>query len=189
MATDRPADGPPAHETFSVADLARAGGREFEIALEASERKSLAAELSLLDVPALRLKGRLSPADRDGWDLEARLLATVVQPCVVSLDPVTTRIDEKVIRRYRRELPDDDATGEIELPDDDTLERLEPRIDPRRVLTEALALALPLYPRAETAELGEAVFTEPGKAALTDDDAKPLAGLAKLRQQMEQDPE
>jgi uncharacterized metal-binding protein YceD (DUF177 family) len=48
------------------------------------------------------------------------------------------------------------------------------------VLTEALALALPLYPRADGAEDGSLAVTEPGKAAMTDDEARPFANLAEL---------
>ena len=44
----------------------------------------------------------------------------------------------------------------------------------------ALALALPLYPRAAGVELGEAVFTEPGLAPLREGDLKPFAALAGL---------
>jgi uncharacterized metal-binding protein YceD (DUF177 family) len=54
-------------------------------------------------------------------------------------------------------------------------------IDVSAVMAEALALHLPLYPRAGGADLGEAVFTEPGLAPMRDEDAKPFAGLAGLR--------
>jgi len=47
-------------------------------------------------------------------------------------------------------------------------------------MAEALALALPLYPRAPDADLGEAVFTTPGQAPMTHEAAKPFAGLADL---------
>ncbi|MGB1722615.1 MAG: DUF177 domain-containing protein, partial [Paracoccaceae bacterium] len=40
-------------------------------------------------------------------------------------------------------------------------------------------------PRAHGADLGEAVFTEPGKAAMRDEDTRPFAGLAALREQLE----
>ena len=52
------------------------------------------------------------------------------------------------------------------------------------VLAEALALALPDYPRGDEEVIGEQVFTEPGKEAMTDEDAKPFAGLAALRDKL-----
>ncbi|MGE4328055.1 MAG: DUF177 domain-containing protein, partial [Pseudodonghicola sp.] len=71
--------------------------------------------------------------------------------------------------------------AEVEMPEDDTVEPLGTVIDPEAVMIEALELALPLYPRSESAELGEAVFTEPGKQAMRDEDTRPFAALASLR--------
>ena len=53
----------------------------------------------------------------------------------------------------------------------------------------ALVLALPEYPRSEGAELGEAIFTEAGLAPMKDEDARPFAGLAALKDQLKPDPE
>ena len=77
--------------------------------------------------------------------------------------------------------------AEIEMPEDDTQEPLPEVIDLGAVMAEALALALPDYPRAPGAELGEAVFAAPGVAALRDADLRPFAALAKLRPQGEEE--
>ena len=53
-------------------------------------------------------------------------------------------------------------------------------IDVAAIGIEALALALPLYPRARGAEFAEAVFAAPGVAPLKSEDLKPFAGLAAL---------
>ena len=53
-------------------------------------------------------------------------------------------------------------------------------IDLAEVAAEALALALPLYPRAPGAELGTLVAAPDGVAPLSDADLKPFAGLAAL---------
>jgi uncharacterized metal-binding protein YceD (DUF177 family) len=66
------------------------------------------------------------------------------------------------------------------MPEDDSTEALPEVIDAVTVVVEALALALPLYPRAAGVELGEAVFTEPGLAPLREGDLKPFAALAGL---------
>lgn len=145
-------------------------------------RADLAADLDLLDLRKARLEGTLSPAGRDDWLLEARLGATVEQTCVVTLAPVITRIEDPVERRFVQEMPEvPQAEEEIEMPDDDTLEPLGQEISLLSVLREALSLALPPYPRAEGAELGEAVFAEAGKTPLRDEDTKPFAGLAALK--------
>ncbi|MEO0904769.1 MAG: DUF177 domain-containing protein, partial [Pseudomonadota bacterium] len=73
----------------------------------------------------------------------------------------------------------------VEMPDDDTVEALPETLDLAAVMTEALSLALPPYPRSEGADLSNAVFAEPGVTPMTDDDAKPFAGLGALRESLE----
>jgi hypothetical protein len=73
----------------------------------------------------------------------------------------------------------------MEIPDDDTTEALGEVIDAGYVLVEALALALPTFPRAPGAVLAEAEFTAPGTAPLRDEDLKPFAGLAALKAKLE----
>lgn len=147
----------------------------FEIAPEAEGRAAVAEELGIPGVRKLRFAGRLVPEGRRDWRLEAELGATVVQDCVVTLEPVTTRIDEAVLRRYLADLPEPEP-GESEVPEDD-VEPLPQALDLGEVMVEALALALPPYPRAPGVELGEVVATEPGAEPLTEERAKPFAGL------------
>lgn len=159
--------------------LAEPGRRQptpFALAPEAEDRARIAAWLGIPAVRKLRFEGRLVPEGRQDWRLEADLGATVVQDCVVTLDPVTTRIDEKVERRYVAETAPAEA-GEFEMPEDDSVEELPQSLDLVQVMVEALALALPPYPRAEGVELGETVVTEPGSEPLTRESAKPFAAL------------
>jgi len=51
-------------------------------------------------------------------------------------------------------------------------------------MTEALVLALPAFPRAPDAAPGDASVTEPGTAPMTDDAARPFAGLEALRDKL-----
>jgi uncharacterized metal-binding protein YceD (DUF177 family) len=111
--------------------------------------------------------------------LRGRLGATVVQPCVVTLEPVTTRIEAPVERLYQADWVEPEAE-EAESPEDDRIEALPEVLDLGALIEEALALALPLYPRAAGVELGEAIYTEPGAAPLTDEAARPFAGLKGL---------
>ena len=145
----------------------------------ADERKSLAAELGLIALRKLRLTGEITPAGRDAMVLTARLQAEADQPCVVTLAPVRAVIDEPVRRRFVADLPDPEG-DEFEIPEDDTLEAMPEVIDLTEVAAEALALALPLYPRAPGAELGTVVLAPDGVVPLTDADLKPFAGLAAL---------
>lgn len=170
----------PVSRPFRVADLAARKPTRFELTPTDEECILIATLIGVSAVRKLRFKGELRPAGKHDYTLEAELGATVVQPCVVSLAPVTTRITEPVVRRYVADLkyPEGD---EIETPEDDTIEPLPAVIDVGAVMIEALALALPLYPRAEGAELGDAAFTAPGTEPLRDADLRPFAGLAGLK--------
>lgn len=172
--------------SLRVADLSQNAPTAFDLAPDAAEMARIAEDLGLAGLRKLRFAGEIEAHGRRDWLLTGRLGATVVQPCVVTLDPVVTRIDTDVRRLFLAEMPEPEA-AEVEMPEDDTLEPLGDRIDPGAVMREALALALPLYPRKQAADLGEAVFTEPGKRPLTDEDTRPFAGLADLRAQLKKD--
>ena len=163
-----------------LADLATRRATAFTLEPPADERRAVAEALEITGVKKLRFTGQLEPVGRHDWRLQAVLGATVVQDCVVTLEPVSTRIDETVTRNYLADLSQPEA-AETEMPEDDTADPLPAVIDLVAVMIEALALALPLYPRAPGADLGDAVFTEPGLAPMTDEDAKPFAGLGALR--------
>lgn len=162
---------------FRVADLPNRDGLTFRMAPDAENRKALAHELGLQKLRKLVFYGTLRPDGRHDWVLNGMLGATVVQDCVVTADPVTTRIDTAVVRRFLRRMPE--ATGvEAEIPDDDSLEPLGPIIDPGAVMAEVLALELPDYPRCPGAELNSAEFTPDGAAPLR---RNPFSALASLK--------
>ncbi|MGD9864993.1 MAG: DUF177 domain-containing protein [Pseudodonghicola sp.] len=163
-----------------VAELPQTAPTPFDLAPDAEARAALAQELGLSALRKLRFSGRLQARGRRDWLLEAQLGATVVQPCVVTLEPVTSRIDVPVRRLFVAGLADPEG-AEVEMPEDDSIEPLGAIIDLDAVMAEALALALPLYPRAEGVELGEAVYAEPGRTPMRDEDTRPFAGLAGLR--------
>lgn len=174
-------DRPPSR--LVVAALNPRAEHPFELRPDADTCAALAEHLNASAIRKLRFAGRLRAEGGRGWRLDAELGATVVQPCIVTLQPVTTRIDTPVTRRF---LPaheiEPEPGDEIEMPEDDTLEPLGAEIDLQAVMTEALALATPAYPRAEGAALGEAVYSDPGVAPLRDEDTRPFAGLKGLRE-------
>ena len=83
-----------------MGDLRRRGAAPFRIEPDAAARAALARDLGIRGLRSLRLAGRVEPSGRDDWRLTAHLGATVVQDCVVTLDPVVTRIEEEVERHY-----------------------------------------------------------------------------------------
>lgn len=163
-----------------LAELPNRKPSRFEIVPDAAGRAALAESLGILMLRKLRFAGALIPLGKQDWRLEADLGATVSQACVATLEPVTSRIDETVRRAYvaNYDIP---AGEEVEMPEDDNTDPMPETLDLIEVLTEALALSLPPYPRKDDASPIKAQFTEPGIAAMTDEDARPFAGLAALR--------
>lgn len=170
---------------FRVAALSSRKPTRFTLAPEAAERAAMAADLGLLGLPAFRISGELRPLGKNDFELVAEFKATVVQPCSITLEPVTTRLAEPVLRRYDADYVAPEAE-ELELRDEDTVDPLPEVIDIGEVALEALALALPLYPRAPGASLDEAVFAPPGAEPLRDADLRPFAGLAALKSKLDE---
>lgn len=164
-----------------IGDLNARKPYRFDLRPTAPALSALAGDLGLSALKKLRFTGDLTPLGARDWQLQAHLGATVVQPCVVTLDPVTTRIEEDVRRQYLAAYTDvaasADAGDEIEMPEDDTIEALPATLDLGAVMVEALALALPHWPRAPGVDLGAISVTEPGREPLRDADMRPFAML------------
>lgn len=164
---------------FRVVSIAGRSATHFKFTPDAAARKAIAVSLDLIDLPQMLFEGDIRPSGKRDMVLTGKLTALAIQPCSVTLDPVRTRVAETVLRQYLAdfEVPKGE---EVEIPEDDSVEPLGDVIDAAAVAIEALALALPLYPRAEGVELGEVVVAPPDVAPLRDADLKPFAGLAKL---------
>lgn len=170
--------------TSELARIGDAGEFSFDISPEEEEFDALARLMDARNVRKLRFSGTLAPEGSKGFRLVADLGATVIQTCVVTLEPVTTRIDQQVRRSFLRS--DGPTEPEIELSSesDEETEPLTDRIDLGLIATEALALALPDYPRKPGASLGPQVFAAEGVRPLEDKDLKPFASLAALRKKL-----
>ncbi|WP_417628003.1 YceD family protein [Pararhodobacter aggregans] len=166
-----------------VSDLSARGSLRFRLTPTAEARADLATDLGALKIRKLDFTGQIVAEGRSDWRLEGKLGATVVQECVITAEPVTTRIDEPVTRRFVRDMPVS-SEPEVEIPEDDTLEPLGPVIDPGAVMAEALALALPDYPRVPGAELPDSVTELP-----PEERPNPFAALAKLKKDLGEDGE
>lgn len=167
-----------------LAELPKGQTRSFELIPDEATRASLVQDLGLIGLRKLSFRGTLSPRGKQDWALEARLGATVIQECGVTLAPVTTRIDQDVRRHFKANF-ETPLGDDVEMPQDVSQEALPEILDLHELLHEELSLALPLFPRADGAELDETVFTEDGVAPLKDEDLKPFAGLASLKAKLE----
>lgn len=170
----------PWSHTVRAAEIAGRRERAFALTPDDATRARIARAVGAQAVERLAFEGRLAPRGRADVALHGRLVARVRQPCVVTLAPVTTAIDVPVERLFVADWTEP-GPGEVEMPEDDRVEPLPEAIDLGAVMVEALALALPDYPRAPGAELGQAIFAEPGVAPLADEDTRPFAALKALR--------
>ncbi|WP_134679718.1 YceD family protein [Paracoccus ravus] len=163
---------PRSHNRYRVAQLNPRQATPFELAPDAAARAAIATELGISALPALRFRGEIRPAQSDAWEVTGKLTAKVVQPCVVTLAPVKTSLAEDVHRLLSPHAGTHEA-DEVEMGDDE-LDALGQFIDVEAMMIEALSLALPLYPRAEGAEL------DAPEDAPEEEGRKPFAGLADL---------
>lgn len=171
--------------TLRLAGLSKV--ETFDLRPDAEARREMAERLGLLSIKKLSFLGDVTPEGGRDVRLTARLGATVVQPCSVTLAPVTTRIDEDVVRLYLAEMPEIPEGDEVEMPEDVDVEELPETLDLALVMEEVLSLALPMFPRAEDAVSPVINVTEPGKTALTDEDVRPFASLAEFRDKLARD--
>jgi len=171
-------------QILRLTDLGTRKPTPFAVSPDAAQRDVIAQALNIPKVRKLQFDGQFSPIGQTDWQLTATLGATVVQDCVVTLDPVTSRIDEKISRHYVADYVVPEA-AETEMDDDDTVDPLPQTVDVVAVMMEALSLAIPAFPRSADATLGDANYTQPGAAPMTDEDAKPFAGLGALRDQLQ----
>ncbi|MGH1465595.1 MAG: YceD family protein [Cognatishimia sp.] len=169
---------------YRVADLSHNQPNQFLLEPKGAALEALADQLDILDVKKLRFEGELKATGKRDWQVTGKLGATVYQACVVTLDPVSTRIDTDVNRQFVANYQEP-SEEEYELTVEENIEPLPKEIDIAEIMAECLALALPQYPRVKNAEIRTSAYTEPGKKAMTDEDARPFAGLASLRDKLE----
>lgn len=157
----------------------------FDEAPSETEAEAIRQSLNLRGLRKMRFQGEITPLGKRGWQVTGVLGASITQDCVVSLEPVKTRIDETVSLRF---MPDSDI--EYDTPEDvleDDVEPLGEVIDLGHVAVEALYLAMPEYPRAESAHLAQSSAAPAGTAPMKDEETKPFAGLSALRDKLPDD--
>jgi uncharacterized metal-binding protein YceD (DUF177 family) len=154
-------------------------GRDIDITVEREAREAIAAQLEVTAVDRLQVKLH-AVRFRGGIRVTGQLRALVVQPSVVSLEPVTEDIVESIDRVF---LPGGekayagkaDAEVFVDLEGEDLPDHFEGNeADLSDLIVETLALAIDPYPRLEgetVAELGDE----------DDEDDSPFAGLKVLK--------
>lgn len=145
------------------------------------EREAVARVLDLLACPRLAVTYVLKPIDQNRFSLRGKLNALVEQTCVVTLEPMTTSIEEDFEATF---VPPDEIvtpeSGAVDIDDEmDPEPIVEGRITVGRIVFECLASAIDLFPRKP----GAALAWQPGQGK-DGTDAKadnPFAVLAKIK--------
>ena len=170
--------------TVEVSSISQSRGYTFEIVPDQDELDAIAQGLDVPTIRKMRFKGELQYDEQGDLVLTGQLGATVTQNCVVSLEPVKTRIDTDVARKYLKDYPEHEDDRQMLEDEDENVDPLKHHIDLGLVATEEIALNLPDFPRAPDAELADSTFAPPGIKPMSDDDAKPFAKLAGLKEQL-----
>lgn len=169
---------------LEVAALPKNRTRKFNLELTSEELAALAGDLDILGLSKLRFCGEIAYNDQGEIVVEADLGVTASQACVVTLNPVKTRIDEAITRRFTPNWQVKEEDHQMLEEDDENVDPLGDVIDLGLILTEGIALNLPDFPRSEGAELKQKTFAEPGVEPLQDEDTKPFASLAALKDKL-----
>lgn len=171
--------------TIRLADLDASRPHKVTYTTDAQTCAEGAVQLGIIAVEKLRLSGKLTPKRKTDWQLTGRLGATVTQRCVVTLEPVKTRLEVELDRLFTADWTEPNADGEYEMSPDVNTEALTEALDLAMVAFEEVSLAMPDYPRATDAHLVETQAAPEGIEPLADEDLKPFAALKALRDKMQ----
>lgn len=151
-------------------------GETVTIDAGAAEREALARELGIPAIERLHAELTVTPK-RGGARVRGHVSATVVQTCVVSLDPFEAVVEEDVgVRFSRQKAPPPGAEIDLDAVSEDGPEPLEGDIiDVGALAAEHLALGLDPYPRMPGVTFEDIVEAPEDEAR-----PSPFAGLAGL---------
>jgi len=159
-------------------------GRDVSLTVDKDEREHIAEELEVTSIDRLQVKLH-AVRFRGGIRVTGRLEAIIVQPSVISFEPVTQEIGEPVDRIFlpggeKQYAGPADAEIFVDLEGDDLPDHFEGNeADLTDLIVETLSLAIDPYPRAPGESLGEL-----GSDGL-DDEVNPFASLKKLKQDLD----
>lgn len=174
----------PLSHPISVDEVPQAGVT-VKLSADESERKALAEIYDIAAVNSLEAVLSVKPWRRDGLSVSGTVVASVTQPCVVTLEPLVQRVEEEIdlhfqpsmrIRGQGKEISID-PTGEDppEVFDGDSL-------DLGAIAAEHVALGIDLYPRAPGASLDLEVEEEEDD----EEEPSPFAVLEQLKRRREE---
>jgi uncharacterized metal-binding protein YceD (DUF177 family) len=147
------------------------------------ERAALAQRFDLVSLDTLTASFTLKRVRKDLVRVKGRVSADLVQACVVTLDPIPARIDERFEVDFLEGAQP--AVADLEL-DAEAAEAPEPTpdgwIDLGELAAEQLGLAMDPYPRKPDAEVPNEWTVEPEAGPVAAERSNPFAILEKLKE-------
>jgi uncharacterized metal-binding protein YceD (DUF177 family) len=142
------------------------------------EAKTLASELEIEAIDKLTVTYRIMPALKARLAMKGILQATVTQNCVVTLEPVISKVSVPLDIVFSSDkiaaLPEDEiGLDDLDRPDEEPIENGQ--IDIGRIVVEELMSGLDPYPRREDANFD---WTDEKAAAAA---TNPFAALSRLK--------
>lgn len=158
-------------------------GLDVERRASASELVAITQELDLVSCDSLTARYRIKPVAGGGYRVSGDIAAAVEQRCIVSLEPVASKVAAPIEVEYwpggRRDDADDE--GEIEALSAAEIEPLlNGRLDVGRIIFEQLAASLDPYPRKDGVAFEAPPEAPPGAAP-----GGPFAALGRLKAKTE----
>ena len=168
----------PLQHIYDLGDLGQAGA---VVTVVAEDLAALAAWTGVDSVEKFSAEVTLRRLSQTHFSFSAELTAEITQACVVTLEPVNTRIERTIARELhfepRTQAADLQSAGELTLAagDDDVPEAIASlHYDLAAPLLEEFSLAIDPYPRK-----AGAVFDTPGDAEVPQ--SSPFAVLKALK--------
>ncbi len=161
-------------------------GRTVPLQPSDEERAAVAKRLDLISLDMLEGHVTVQPEMGREMSVQGTVRAEVTQTCVVSGEPVTTKLEFDLFRMYAEDADPFSglANGEDDVSDPD-LEDPDPiidgLIDVGEAVIEELALRIPLYPRAEGVEFNDSRYA----IDATDVKENPFSALESLKNKIE----
>lgn len=168
-----------------ISDLPQNKPRRFAMRWEQSDLTDHLEVMELRALSKVSIEGDIQAEGGKNWRLTAKVGASAVQACVVTMEDVKTRLDVDITRRYIADFEAHEAEFASEEDLDDEAEPVPEQINLLDLALETVSLNLDDFPRKQGEELDPVLAAPEGVEPLTDDAVKPFAGLAALKAKME----
>jgi uncharacterized metal-binding protein YceD (DUF177 family) len=150
-------------------------GRHVDLVADEIVRAAIARTANLLDLRRLTASFNVTQIGRDGLHIEGEVTSTIIQECVVTLEPIEQNLVEPIDLTFTPEVAE---AAEAAASADDEIDPPEAlvggTVDLGAIATEYFLLGIDPYPRKPGAE-----FQQPGAGEAAA--ANPFAALAALK--------